>query len=488
MLNLVLDSWIPVRERGRPSSERPRLAAPHELAAEDVTGLCWSRADFNLSCRELMTGMLQLAMPPRDDEEWFHHWQQPDPEKWRRALEPWAPYFFLGGRGPRFAQDIEPFEDTIRPDRIRPAASLLYDSPGMRTAAQNADLFFRRHDRLDLGPAEVAMALCTLQSWATVGGAGYRVSMRGGGPLVTLVVPESENDTRCRLAREIWANVMPGPSLAPRDAALALPWLRPTITSQDGSSVGPGDTHSLEAYFGQPRRARLIEPGTVGDPVLACQVPHGTRYRGWRHPFSPQYRGRTGSDWLPARALATDPDQRHWPTWSLSEMQTSRHRPAPVVDAFRRRAACRFCILAGGWSVRKSKALNFTIGRFPAIGQLRSSAEDRIAGLSECASAFASTLRRACDPGGCASDVLPDEFLRATAPAFGAAVGAIEAGRDLDAEAAWVDASLQAALALAGEVASPLSGRADPQWISRAFASIGRRKLGLQSPDNEDRQ
>ena len=124
----------------------------------------------------------------------------------------------------------------------------------------------------------------------------------------------------------------------------------------------------------------------------------------------------------------------------------------------------------------------------PLPGNLRSSAEDRIAGLSECASAFASTLRRACDPGGCASDVLPDEFLRATAPAFGAAVGAIEAGRDLDAEAAWVDASLQAALALAGEVASPLSGRADPQWISRAFASIGRRKLGLQSPDNEDRQ
>lgn len=481
MLNLVRDAWIPVRRRGRGPGAAPTLAAPHQLAEADVEGFCWSRADFNLACRELVAGLLQLAAPPRDDDEWLHRWRRPDPEHWRRALEPWAAHFELLGPGPRFAQDCEPFEDTIRPTRIRPAASLLFDAPGAATLAMNADLFTARGSGPALPPGELAMALFVLQSYATAGGAGYRVSMRGGGPLVTLVVPEQPGDAGHRLARELWANVLPGPALGPEDAALALPWLRPTVQSGDGSSVGPQQAHSLEAHFGLPRRVRLVEPGEDGGEVRACQLPYGTSYAGWRHPFSPQYRLPSDPAWRTVRARPAAPDQRHWPAWSMPQRQDGRHRPAPVVDAFNRRCAGRFRILAGGWAVDRAKPQNFTIGTFPALNGPDRAAGDRAAGLSETSAAFAAALAKACGLGSTASDMLTEEFLRLTAPAFRRALAGIEAGNGRNAEVAWLDGSLKQALDLAGAAAAPMSGEDCPRRISTAFAAIARRKLGISA-------
>ena len=481
MLNLIRDAWIPVRLRGRRPGGPPRLAAPHQLAEADVEGFCWNRADFNLACRELAAGLLQLAMPPRDDDEWFRRWRRPDPEEWRRALEPWAAHFELLGAGPRFAQDREPFEETIRPDRIRPCTSLMFDAPGIATLAKNADLFTGRGNGPALLPGEMAMALFVLQSYATAGGAGYRVSMRGGGPLVTLVVPEQPADSGHRLARELWANVLPGPALGPEDAALGLPWLRPTVQSKDGTSVGPHEAHPLEAYFGLPRRVRLVDPGAGGGVVRACQLPHGTSYAGWRHPFSPQYRLPSGPAWRSVRARPAAPDQRHWPAWSIPQRQDGRHRPAPVVDAFRRLGAGRFRILAGGWAVDKAKPQNFTIGTFPAINAPDQAAGDRAVDLSETSAAFAAALRRACGVGSTASDMLTEEFLRSTSPAFRTALAGIEAGNGRDAESAWVGESLEAALELAGRAAAPMSRRHCTDRISNEFRSIARRKLGLSA-------
>src|SRR5690606_20723140 len=105
-----------------------------------------------------------------------------------------------------------------------------------------------RYDSLDLPLA--AMTLYTFQAFAPAGGAGNRTSMRGGGPLVTLVGPFET------LWQTVWAN-MPQGLPAHIDE---LPWMRPTRLSSMGDLTYPpeGKVFSVEAFFGMPRRLRLV--------------------------------------------------------------------------------------------------------------------------------------------------------------------------------------------------------------------------------------
>ena len=118
-----------------------------------------------------------------------------------------------------------------------------------------------------------AMALYTLQAHAPAGGAGNRTSMRGGGPMVTLVRPRGGETPLWSL---VWANVPEGRPLAPDDLA-ALPWMRSTRTSETGATVEqPAADHDPpEAFFGMPRRLRLVVEGDIVTGVI--QKPCGTR-------------------------------------------------------------------------------------------------------------------------------------------------------------------------------------------------------------------
>ncbi len=483
MLNLIHDAWIPVMGRGGPPAPAARrLVAPHQLAEEDVSRVCWGRADFNLACREMLIGMLQLAFPPLDEVEWLRRFRAPDPDEWRRALEPWAEHFELFGPGPRFAQDLEPFELQIRPDRIRSTSGLFVDSPGSNTIARNADILTGRLER-PLAPGEAAMALYTLQAYAPAGGPGYRVSIRGGGPLTTLVAPVSSQEGTHALARQLLANVLPGPALRPAEAALALPWLRPTRSSEDGSVVRPGDSHPAESYFSMPRRLRLMDADMAGERINSfCQLPHGASYRGWRHPFSPQYRRSASSEWLPVRSAPPGPDQRHSLAWSLPERQGGTTRPAPVVDAFRLRNAGHFEILAGGWAFSRAKPLNFATGLFPAAGLVGDGELERLDRIGRATAAYASELRRACGLSGAAGDMLVEEFLRSTSLPYRAAIAGIKAGRGDEVEAAWHERMLTGALDLAAEATSPMRNERCRSVLLSSFAGVAMRKLGLPTP------
>ena len=82
---------------------------------------------------------------------------------------------------------------------------LFIDSAGGSTAKKNADLMVKRGRYGNLPLPLAAMALYTLQSFAPSGGAGNRTSMRGGGPMVTLMQPLDGNAHP--LWRLIWSNV-----------------------------------------------------------------------------------------------------------------------------------------------------------------------------------------------------------------------------------------------------------------------------------------
>ena len=235
--NLILDSWIPVRR----SDDGPRIIRPDQIAEPGVIFPDWPRAGLNIACLELLIGLVFLADPPANASDWRA--RKPDAQRLRQRLAPLAPAFNLTGEGPRFLQDLDPLEGEPNPPDM-----LFSDSAGDSAAGKNADVMVRRgrYPALDLPLA--AMALYTLQALAPAGGRGNRTSMRGGGPMVTLVDPGRGN-----LWDLVWANVPDGKPAAPE----VLPWMRPTYRSDaDGSEVYPEGAHPAEAFFGMPRRLR----------------------------------------------------------------------------------------------------------------------------------------------------------------------------------------------------------------------------------------
>ena len=136
----------------------------------------------------------------------------------------------------------------------KPIAALLIDAPGEKTLRDNTDLFVKRGGTPVLSRAAAAMALFTLSAFAPKGGAGYRTSLRRGGPMTTLVVAE-RRDHGATLWGRLWPNVESREQIAARAAETKLdgagctfPWLAPTRTSNSkfgGKPTTPADVHAL---------------------------------------------------------------------------------------------------------------------------------------------------------------------------------------------------------------------------------------------------
>ena len=291
MLNLISDPWIPVLRRSGCDTIRP-----DQIAEPDVLRPDWPRPDLNLACYELLVGLVYLAHPPKGSDDRAY---PPDAAILREAMAPLAPAFNLLGAGPRFLQDREPLEGKGNPPDM-----LFIDSAGDSTAKKNADLMVRRGRYGALSLPLAAMALYTLQAFAPTGGAGNRTSLRGGGPMVTLVKPAAEG-----LWPLIWANVPRGEPLGPKDLN-ALPWMGATETPKP-VTVPESDSPSMpdpEVFFGQPRRLRLVaRDDTV---TFVIQKPQGTNYSGWRHPLTPYYRKAT--ELLPRHPKPGSFGYRNW--------------------------------------------------------------------------------------------------------------------------------------------------------------------------------
>ena len=438
-LNLITDPWIPAL-RGR---ERVTIR-PDQIAEPGVTTLVWQRADFNLACLELLIGLVSMADPPKDEAEWFSRLDQPDAKRLREALAPFAPCFALAGDGPRFLQDLEAFEQAAKPSDIKLVDMLFIDSAGGSTALKNADLMVKR-DRFDsLSPAEAAMALYTLQAFAPPGGAGNRTSMRGGGPMTTLVQPLDEEGGRFTLWRLVFANVLPGVPLAVEDVKAALPWLRPTRTSEKGQIVTQEDAHPLEVFFGMPRRLRFVfskEDRVVG----VVQRPYGTNYAAWEHPLTPYYRQKEdAAEWLPAHPKAGRLSYRNWLGVTMEPGQEGKgtRRTARTVRECRNRSRTPdFELMVGGWTMDNMKPVSFSLDKYPAFPGLGQDGEDRIRRFVEAANAASRALlkqlKAACRLAGTSSDMVADSFFAETEEEFMRTVRRIIDGTGPEVEEAW---------------------------------------------------
>lgn len=434
-LNLVNVPWIPVRR----SDDGPRIIRPDQIAEPGVIFPDWPRADLNIACLELLIGLVFLADPPANAQVWRA--RKPDAQRLRERLALLAPAFDLMGDGPRFLQDFEPLEGDPNPPDM-----LFIDSAGGNTARNNADLMVRRGRYPALEPALAAMALYTLQAHAPSGGAGNRTSMRGGGPMVTLVDPGHGN-----LWDLVWANVPDGQPAGPE----VLPWMGPTRTSEaKGSEVYPDTAHPGEAFFGMPRRLRLVGNEAVSGVI---QKPYGTNYAGWQHPLTPYYRQKAGSELLPLHPRAGAFGYRNW-LGVVMEMpgdEGDLRRRAQCLDSYEQRVLPKdrtgASVILAGWAMDNMKPRDFTWSRQPLL-PVETEAGLTLIAMIQSAESFGLALRGALKPvagEGSALEALREEYFTATQAGFDSGVSELLAGTPpADIAARWLRAMERVALAI----------------------------------------
>lgn len=337
MFSLIKDPWLPVLD----SNGQRRKISPRELADNQIIDLAWPRPDFQGAGWQLLIGMLQTAMAPEDEEEWEEVWEQGlDAQKLHQALTRIEHAFHFGPQKPAFLQDFSTL--SVEPSSV---SGLLIDSPGGNTLKLNKDHFVKRSCYQHFCPHCTAMALFTVQTNSPAGGAGFRTSMRGGGPMTTLLEPAEEN---VPLWRKLWLNVMPSSdNWQEPHLPLIFPWLAETRSSETAKNITtPENAHPLQAYWGMPRRLEIDFDhqqsgccdlcGEHSDNLLSQirSKNYGVQYDGWLHPFSPYRQGLKDAS-APLLPLKGQPGGLAYKDWLglviSSEDKLNRTLPAQVV-------------------------------------------------------------------------------------------------------------------------------------------------------------
>ena len=463
ILNLVSDPWIPVLRRSGRDTIRP-----DQIAEPDVLRPDWPRPDLNLACYELLIGLIYISHPPTSSGDRSH---PPDAATLRTAMKPLAPAFNLLGDGPRFLQDLEPLEGNGKPPDM-----LFIDSAGDITVKKNADLMVRRGRYKALPLPLAAMALYTLQAFAPAGGAGNRTSMRGGGPMVTLVKPAEEG-----LWPLVWANVPRGEPLEPDDLE-ALPWMRATETSQPVGkksrfTVPGSDSPSKpdpEVFFGQPRRLRLV--ARDGAVTQVTQKPWGTNYSGWRHPLTPYYWKEP--EHLPRHPKPGNFGYRNWRGVILQS--DSGLRPRMLEQYLRDIERARCSLIVAGWAMKNMNPLDFLWSEqpvFPLSEDDESHAEASVEAAEQAGFAVAACVGDGVGDGSLTSGAgqrAREAFFAETQGPFEEMLASMSAGRPFEA-GEWIKELRAAALPIFDREVMP--GLADLGDTRRAEAIRARSKL-----------
>lgn len=354
-MNLLQAQWISIR---RQDNHRERIA-PWQItgqhATNPVVAIDTPRADFNGTLMQFFIGLLQTTTEIDDEEDW-EEWlyDPPAPEQLKAQFDPIAHAFELDGDGLRFMQDFDLVEG-----ETKEITALLIEAPGEKSLRDNLDHFIKRGRVNGLCPACAATALFTLQTNAPSGGVGHRTSLRGGGPLTTLVTCDprrTEDAVGATLWRNVWLNVLErrmflatcGNPARTADSD-GFPWLASTrISGKGGRDTTPNDTHPAQMFWGMPRRIRLdFENTETGSCDICGQASehlvtryiaknYGVNYAGpWRHPLTPYAIDKEGMP-MARHARPGGMSYRHWLGLVQFDEGESR-QPACVVTEFQKR-------------------------------------------------------------------------------------------------------------------------------------------------------
>jgi CRISPR system Cascade subunit CasA len=302
-MNLLRDKWIPVRRRDGTILD----IAPYEITTQiddnPIVALVAPRPDFNGALIQFLVGLLQTVYAPKDQSQWEDMLVQPPaPEGIQGRTEKVAFAFEMFGDGPRFMQDTSLGRDSSQAD----VSALFIESPGENTEKFRKDFFVKRNQIKTISAETAAVALFCFQTNSPSGGQGHLTSLRGGGPLTTLVKLKDGNNS---LWRDVWINVLTKHSFktdfGDDDYPRIFLWTNPEIQEYlgKGKAATANLFHPYSAYWSYPRRILL----NVTEAPSVCDVSNRTSDRsiknyytqtyglnygegGWVHPLSPYYR------------------------------------------------------------------------------------------------------------------------------------------------------------------------------------------------------
>ena len=266
--------------------------------------------------------------------------------------------------------------------------------------------------------------------------------------MVTLVQPLN-GGTCGGLWRLVWSNVPEGRPIPAERAVDALPWLRTTRTSDNGEIVTPDKTHVAEAFFGMPRRLRLVcrEESVTG----VVQRPYGTRYAHWSHPLSPYYRRKPDEEPLPVHPSPGRVSYRNWLGLAFGQGNEQRTPAASVRRFHSLTNAPAAEVLAGGWAMSNMKPLDFDLHVYPTF-RLDESAELRTGALVEAANSASQELmkglKKATGVKVQAFEPVREAFFAGTESDFVEATKSIAAGVGGEVEQSWLSNLRRTALTL----------------------------------------
>jgi CRISPR system Cascade subunit CasA len=504
--NLIDERWIPVeRQSGKVEMIAPAQVAEREDPPQRIAS---PRPDFDGALLEFLIGLLQTAALPPTEREWEKEFESPPAvTALLRRFDKVRNAFFLDGDGPRFMQDLTVGKDPKA--GIEPIGALLIDRVGEAGLEEAPALFAKPGRFAAMGNPAVAAALMALQSYAPAGGRGQLTSLRGGGPLTTLVTAQG-------LWQTAWLNVLPKHEVERRlpgdpdnvEEARIFPWMARTRTSgsRGGKATPPQVVHPLQHFWGLPRRVRLViedgqrgdcsVAGTSGVPIVRAYVsrPDGTSYDGdYRHPWTPYTFVKSGDPWNPMKGSSDGLPYRDWP---LLVTGNEKQRPATVVAYFastrRRELVGRPGLRAHGYAMDKMKPLQWCCSDTPLITvipgcaeQFASEVEALVAASEDVRKTTSYQVKSAWSDRPRDLDVfgrLNPAFWSATERAFFTAVRVVKEGLETDkpvrrdaAKEAWLAALQGGALDLFDALVEASPSLAAPD-LRRAV--VARRDLG----------
>lgn len=467
-MNLTGERWLPVA-----AVNGERHVSPLQVGDAGLLDIVAPRPDFRGASYQFLIGLLQLAYAPRDVGQWRERYAAPpDRATLEAAFAPYASAFVLEGDGPAFMQDFALREETTQ----LPVTELLID------AGSSSNLYFNKPvEDAGMCAACFAQALFALQINAPSGGRGTRTSLRGGGPLTTLLLPA---DAAATLWQKLWLNVLPQDALAYppiRQVGDVLPWMAPTRTS-DGANAQdttPESVHPLQAWWSMPRRIR-IDASTITEAgvcaVCAAEgvrlIHHyhnrhgGTNYTGaWLHPLTPYTLDARGEK--PPISSKGHAASRGYRDWLGLVLGNADHAPdaAKVVSHFnahiRRPAARLWCF---GYAMSNMKALCWYESQLPVH-----------AVAPEVIRPFAASVKQLLDAADVMAKVLHKQVRVAwfKRPADAGAEPAVAQSFWQDTETAFY-AALNKLAAHDFDSSAPLA-RIYAEWLRQTYAQV----LGL---------
>ena len=206
--------------------------------------------------------------------------------------------------------------------------------------------------------------------------------------MTTLVRPGDDES----LWRFLWLNTpKPDSDKAPPIETMAkvFPWLAPTITSEGNRKVTPASSHPLQAFWGMPRRIRLVFApnetrapcpitGEIDETIVTGfrMLPNGVSYEGFEHPLTPHYRAKKDAPLLPIHPQPGGVPYRDWPSLvGEGSKDGDLRRPASIVPVAMDRLRIVFSarqrrarLLACGYDMDNMKARGFVETAMPIFG------------------------------------------------------------------------------------------------------------------------